>query len=382
MRAHAAAHFEFDRHIQINWPDAVALLQSEYTGGPDGRAYPVTLFGEIRGEAPSLDEAQQRLSSALGNALPIVALAANAAIDDPLPIGALGLDVSEPREFMWYATPRAEDWFPVGARTIDPEATLALMTAVGTNPNVVHLLRAIESYRRALSNWVPERRLMAGEFLFIAAETLSRFLVEARSSGRGITPRNLARLEGLADQDTLRSRYLHDEIFAGDGAALDAMQNASNGFEHGYMKTPDVLGLIDSALERSMTAVRRALIGASGLADDAADTLLGGYYAEPRGIVPPIHVIRGEIARVDAALPADPTSLDIDYPRPRAVVTSGAGESLEVELPSIITATHIPDNVQLRNLVPGLRAAYHTKVAPSRVSITPAPPAAEADTKS
>jgi hypothetical protein len=37
-----------------------------------------------------------------------------------------------------------------------------------------------ESYRRAVGHWVPEERLLAGEFLAIAAETLSRFLIESR----------------------------------------------------------------------------------------------------------------------------------------------------------------------------------------------------------
>jgi hypothetical protein len=85
MRAHAAAHFAWDDILTVTWPDAEAKLQSEYTGGKSGRAYPVTIHGEIRGGGQSLEEVEPRYASALGNTLAIIAVAANAAIGDPLP---------------------------------------------------------------------------------------------------------------------------------------------------------------------------------------------------------------------------------------------------------------------------------------------------------
>lgn len=232
MRAYAAAHFDFDQHIEVTWPDAKAYLQSEYTGGESGRAYAVTLYAEIFGEAPWLEAAQHHLSASIGNALPVVALAANAAVDNPLAVAVFGLDLTEPQELIWYSTPHASYFFPPGLRRTNPKATLDLMTAIGQHAQTDLLLRATESYRSALSNWFPERLLMAGEFVYIAAETLSRFLLESRAAKRGITPTNLARLEGVPRKDALRARYLRDDIFAGDTEALEAMDAASNGFEH------------------------------------------------------------------------------------------------------------------------------------------------------
>jgi hypothetical protein len=248
VRAYAAAHFEFDEHLMLTWPDAAAWFVSEYTGGEDGRAYPVTIHGEIRGGGESLGEAEQRLGTAVRNVFPILALAANAAMADPLAIASYGLDLSRPRPFIGYETPQAHDWFPPGARRFDLDATLALSTAVGQHPQTSLLHRAIESYRRAVGHWVPEERLLAGEFLFIAAETLSRFLIESRAHAAGMTRKNLARSKRL-DQEALRARYLLDDVFAGDQAALDAMRGASNGFEHGYMAVDDVRGLLEPALE-------------------------------------------------------------------------------------------------------------------------------------
>ncbi len=224
LRAYAAAHFAYEEHLQLAWPDANAVLQSEYTGGPDGRAYAVTLYGEIVGGSDSLGEAQERLGGALGNVLPLIALAANAAIEDPIAIGAFGLNLPEAQDFMWYASPRATDWFSPGARRIQPEATLALLTAIGHHPQTDLLFRAAESYRRALSNWVPERRLMAGEFLYIAAETLSRALIETRSQELGVTPKSLAQRLGAKGPDHVRLRYLRDEIFNGNEEAWYAFR--------------------------------------------------------------------------------------------------------------------------------------------------------------
>jgi hypothetical protein len=103
----------------LTWPDAAAWFVSEYTGGQDGRAYPVTIHGEIRGVGESLGEAEQRLGTPVRNVYPILALAANAAMADPLAIASYGLDLSRPQPFMGYEMPQAHEWFPPGARKLD-----------------------------------------------------------------------------------------------------------------------------------------------------------------------------------------------------------------------------------------------------------------------
>ncbi len=117
MRAHSAAHFEWDDVLTVTWPDAEAKLQSKYTGGGDGRAYPVTIHGEIRGPGESLAEAEPRLAQAIGNTLPLIALASNAAVADPLAVAAHGLDLTEPQPFVGYRTPSASEWFPARGTT-------------------------------------------------------------------------------------------------------------------------------------------------------------------------------------------------------------------------------------------------------------------------
>jgi hypothetical protein len=233
------------------------------------------------------------------------------------------------------------------------------MTAVGNHPQTDSLQRAIESYRRALSNWVPERLLMAGEFLFIAAETLSRCLIETRSAEKGITPKNLAQLSKEPSPDGLRHRYLREEVFAGDLEALEAVRAASDGFEHGYMATTGVRDLMDKG---------------SGALDDRGPSGTGprlrrwrrrpvdppsNEYTEPRGLVPAIHFVTGELAMKDRTkAPPDLGPLELDYPRPAPVARRTTEGKVEIDLPTTLTALHLPDNVEIRVQGGGLRAAH------------------------
>jgi hypothetical protein len=164
MRAYAAAHFDWDDILTVTWPDATAMLQSEYTRGRTGRAYPVTIHGEIRGEGQSLDEAQPRLANAIGNTLAIIAVAANAAIASPLAVAAHGLDLTAPQPFTVYRTPGPDEWFPPGGRRIDKEAALALTRAVGTHAPTDLLHRAFETCRRALAHWIPRSACSRASF--------------------------------------------------------------------------------------------------------------------------------------------------------------------------------------------------------------------------
>jgi hypothetical protein len=50
-----------------------------------------------------------------------------------------------------------------------------------------------------------------------------------------------------------------------DEEAFEAMQKASNGFEHGYLGVDEVRGLLNPVLERSMEHVRRALVATAGV---------------------------------------------------------------------------------------------------------------------
>jgi hypothetical protein len=373
MRAYAAAHFAWDEVLTVTWADAEAKLQSEYTGGDDGRAYPVTIHGEVRSPGESIEEAEPRLAGSISNTLSLIALAANAAVADPLPVATHGIDLSEPQPLIYYYTPPASAWFPPGKRLIDLDATAALMAAVGHHPEGSLLHRAMESYRRALGYWIPETQLFAGEFLYIAAETLSRFLAESRAAQRGMSPKNLARLEKTSGEQALRQRYLRDEIFSGDVAAFEAMQEASNGFEHGYMSVDDVRGLLGPVLGRSMGHVRRALISSTGMDDTAAKRLLDETFSKPRGLVPAVKMVRGQLSRRDPSQPAEPmggAAVELEWHPSPLTATKSPDGNLELSFTDTATVINLPPNVELELSGFGLRAAHVETTRPLHADIS------------
>ena len=351
MRAYAAAHFRFGEPLLLTWPDAQAVFQSEYTGGKSRRAYPVTIHGEIRGEGESLNEAQRRLSRALSRVFPLLAVASNAAVADPIMVIAHGLDLTEPQPFLGYRTPTATDWFPPGDRFIDRDATLALISAVGKILEFKRLQNAVETYSRALGHWIPEQRLLAGEYLYICAETLSRFIVERRAAAKGMTTHNFAQWSKTGKEE-LHNRILADEVFAGDNEALDALYAASNGFEHGYKVADEVRELIEPVLDRSMTLVRRALVGALDIEEAMRDKLLAPDYEQPKGLVPEVWLIEGELTREDPSQPLptfDGTGIDLAWEK---IVPEAT------EMPDGKVIIGFPQQVKISGISPGVKLAF------------------------
>lgn len=360
MRAYAAAHFEAEEKLEVTWPDAVAFVQSEFVTGEDGAAYPVTLHAEIRSDGPSIEEAEPRLANTIGNVLPALALASNAAIATPLPITTHGLDLTTPQPVIWYHTPDPGEWFPPGARRFDCDATRALLAAVGGHPETDFLMRAVEAYRQALGHWTPEEVLLAGEFLYIAAETLSRFLVDSRATEKGITTKNLVKLVGAESAKALRWSYLAEEVFAGDDEALEAMDQASNGFEHGFLSGDDVRTLFGPVLARSMGHVRRALIEATGLDPENRARLLNSGYDEPRGLVPVIRMLHGELSRSDPDAPPpamDGAAVELEW-KVEQVTTTGPDGKVAISYPNKVSARRMPENAKLDCHRISMRAAY------------------------
>ena len=215
-------------------------------------------------------------------------------------------------------------------------------------------------------------QLLAGEFLYIASETLSRFLIESRASAQGMTPKNLARLEKANGEKALRQRYLAQEIFAGDIEALEAMQQASDGFEHGFMAVQDVRGLLEPVLERSMAHVRRALIALSGLEGEDAERLLDDGYASPRGLVPAIVMVRGQLARKDEALPPEPMEgapVELDWQPLKIEATKSPEGEVSLSFPAQAKVTKLPPNVELTLSGFGLRVAHVRWTKQRRVDV-------------
>jgi hypothetical protein len=135
------------------------------------------------------------------------------------------------------------------------------------------------------------------------------------------------------------------------------------------MAVHEVLGLTDQVLERSMSSVRRALILAAGVASEIERVLLSDDYAEPRGLVPALHVVTGQLILKDPTQPPPPNlaSVEFDYPRPAPKATETPEGQVNIDFPATLTALQLPTNVAVQITGTGLRAAHMTPTGQPRV---------------
>ena len=249
-------------------------MTSEYVG--ESSRWPLMLRAEIRGAATGLQDAQQRLGARAGSLLPLVALAANAAHADPALVVAHGLspDVDQPAEWIAYEWPPASEYVPPHSRTIEPNLVGALLEGGDRFPSAGYHGRAVGLYREALKHWTPETELLAGEYLWMATEALSRGVVEAEATQRAITPQNLAQLHGVSGPPALYARAREQTIFKGDAAIVSTLQQASDGFEHGYRDLDAVREMLHPILLEVTKRVRQALIEVLALDPEHEKALL------------------------------------------------------------------------------------------------------------
>jgi hypothetical protein len=244
-----------------------------------------------------------------------------------------------------------------------PDATLALMTAIGHHPHGEWLHRAAETYRRAVGHWFPEQMLLAAEYLFIAAETLSRGLFEMEAAAEGLNPVNVGHAK---QRDWLRD-IRAQRVFAGDEEAMKNLEAASHGFEHGHMAIQDVRLLAEPVLERSMGLVRRAILDASGVDENSKKILTSHAYDNPRALVPLIEVVTGELARQDSREPApdmDVGAVELDWPPLQIQAERTATGPVNVTFKTNVTVKRLPPNTTLRITGRTMRLAYAEPAEP------------------
>ncbi len=362
-------------------PDAHCVVKSEHVGGEDG--WPISLRGEAGGSAADIDDAQRRLGDVVSGLLPLVALAANAAHEDPALVVAHGTAVSQssPAEWIGYDWPPPSTHFPPHARTVPAKLVGALLQAADRYPSAGYHGRAVGLYPEALKYWTPESTLLAGEYLWMATEALSRGIVEAEAATSNMTPRHLARQRKVGGPDALYKLAREQTIFDGDLEALKALQDASDGFEHGYMPIPDVRSLAEPILERAARCVRRALVSVVDLAEVDATALLDPGFDQPRGLVPPMKILRGEIVVNDPTIaPSEiEDAVEMDWEsRGEREVQRDADGNLTITGTTKVTLRGLPSGLGLTSIGSGMRVQGATAYRVGEPVIRRARAAAEA----
>jgi hypothetical protein len=359
VRAISAAQLPYDDPLVAQLPGAHCVIKSEQAGGEDG--WPVALRGEARGSATDIDDAQRRLSEIVAGLLPLVALAANAAHADPALVVAHGSAPGEssPADWIGYEWPAPSTHFPPQARTVPANRVGALLEAADRYRSGGYHARAVGLYREALKYWTPESTLLAAEYLWMATEALSRGIVEAEAAQRNMTPGNLAQLRKVAGPPTLYRLAREEVVFAEDADALDALGKASEGFEHGYMPIPDVRALAEPILERAARKVRHALISVLDMPAADVTALLDPDLDEPRGLIPPMRILRGKLHVNDPNLAPteieDAVEMDWESEGERQIERNEAGD-LTITGTTKAMMRDLPEGLALTVVSSGMRA--------------------------
>jgi hypothetical protein len=308
--------------IVQNFPSVIGPLtitfRTRYDAEEFGAAIPRELWVEAQGEAPSLDDGVNAAWGVASSILPVIALTANAAIEDLQPHLAFETTAGVEDRAYFQSTVASERGLPGPAHRVPIDATVATLSAVsrsGSKKTADRLMRAAGQYGIALRYWKRHYELLCVEHLFIAAETLKVIALRQALAASGMTLDQMASTWGIRPADSRTQSLMEAEarkriVFHGDDATELAAAKISNGFEHGYTELGE---LHDPALKIRDAAghhVRQAFLELAGVPADAQRELVTERYKAPVDMTEYVRYIRGglvgpgeELAAADQAYP-------------------------------------------------------------------------------
>jgi len=255
---------------QHSYPDLEPSPQSpKFVGG---------LVVEVAGSAESAGQAASVLGG-VGNAyLPLVALAANSAVDEPKELRLYAPPPSETDEGEFVVQRYAEPRPPATKlRKLAATDLIEVLNGVNGHECEEELHRAAAHYRQALGNLTALDRVLSAESLWMAVENLSHVLLHRLRREHGLRQdpagkHDLAVALGLKPKDQRDSNHLNaldghlrrTLIFGGDRDCYKGLKDLSNGFEHGYMSFSEIQAHSE-VTERAFGYVRDAWLREAGI---------------------------------------------------------------------------------------------------------------------
>jgi hypothetical protein len=325
LSGESAARFQEEHEPMVirDFPTAVGLatlsFRTAFANEGHEANVPRELWIDVRGDAScTLDTAINAYAAAGLSFLPVVALSANASVEDVQPKLAFdNTPAHDPREyFQSFVAQRAG--LPPVTRRVDVPATLALITTLAVHPESERLIRAAEQYRLALSHWMRGHESLALMHLFMGMEVLTTCALRRECAAAGLDDEGLACAWGIdVDAAPVKSvwrRELDSEVrrrvlFQGDVTTLTKAKRASDGLEHGFLDFMKARTLADETRDTTAAYLRKAILELAEVDEETKQRLLEAPYDKPLKSWLTKY-IRGKFVG-DAADLADPT---MEYP--------------------------------------------------------------------
>lgn len=242
---------------------------------------PRELWVEVQGEAPDLESARNELAE-LGRATtPILALSANAAIEDPeIEVAYDATPGTQSREF-FQSMRRTEMDTPSPSRVLRSESVGPLIDAIFGSPENARLHRSVVQYGEALKAWRPGSQLRCCLHLWMAVEALTKAAERIETTRLGTDRPGLLAAWGIDIKEldaTTRKRL----IFHGDASTYSELRELSDAIEHSFEDLAPLHARAEAIRATAARHIRRAILELAGLPTDLTTTLTSSPFDDPK----------------------------------------------------------------------------------------------------
>lgn len=233
---------------------------------------PMGLMAEIRGVAPSLDEALQHFSQAAQSICPVLAFIGNSSVDDMAPEISYDISLGQTeRDFFQQFLPE-ERILMVERRRVPANLAVRFLEAMSQHAESGRIHRAVAQYYQALHDWQPGHEVLAFSHLWMSVEALTPVALRRVLAEKGMDRAQLAAEWGI-DLKQLDAEVRKRLIMQGDEDTYKKAKVTSDGFEHGFLALPDVHANSNTLRVTVATYLRTAILRELSLGVDDVTTM-------------------------------------------------------------------------------------------------------------
>lgn len=279
------------------------------------RPVPMGLLAEVRGMAPSLDEAIPRFARAAQGIAPLLALMGNSHIEDLAPAIAWEITPGATERSFFQQHLLEDRILMVARRKLKAEAVVRFLKAIEAHPDAERIRRVMAQYHQALQNWDPGLEILALAHLWMGVEALTPVVLRAELARLRIDREALVKQWGVALKE-LDSQVRLRLILHGDHDAYKRAKDASDGFEHGFLGIAEIKANSDAVRREVAHHLRESLLAQLQLDATDRDVYCTAPYDSP-GNLRTAKYLRGKLIGAGNVL-AEPGQA---YPITRWVTT-------------------------------------------------------------
>lgn len=261
---------------------AELTIQSHFTVEGFDLPVPHGLITEVVGKAASLKDAVEAFGDVAAFLNDVIGFTTNVAVHEIMPHIAYDRTAGRNEHDFVQFQLSLPDFVVKKQRPVHPDAIMAFLRPLWSNPDEARLCRALTHYNQALRHWKRGHEIVACSFLWIAVESLTKVLERREHEKAGTTgQKNQALAAHLGiDVKNLDGHLRLTHIFLGDKECYEIAAGASNEFEHSYEPFPVIHPKAVSIRDKMARYVRNAILDLIAIEADAKQILLSHPYEE------------------------------------------------------------------------------------------------------